>query len=124
MSIFGRLFGQTPQYPIGSGAGRSKSQLPYPRSMTVNEWQANPLLAEQADELFKEALMGHILAVLHNAIPVQHIRQTTYTGDQAAVELGRVQGYLDCLNLLESLPIKSSVAEEIEPTWGVKEEEE
>lgn len=61
-------------------------------------------MAIQSVPLFQNPTMGHILAVLHNSAPTGFLRGADVTDTQALIEYGRMQGYFDCLRLLEGLP--------------------
>jgi len=79
-------------------------KLPFPSGYTVATWRKNDVLVKNFAEFQREALYQHILSVLLNGIPSGYPQRGNVINEtMAAVELGRMQGYLDCLNLFQSL---------------------
>lgn len=112
--IFGRGVTEQPLRPIPRCE-------PYPVGYTLGKWQASPHLAEQAQQLFHEELFRHIMAVLVNSIPSGYPARGAVVNDTTAnIELGRIQGYLDCLNLLNSLATPVRTHEELPTTWNAE----
>lgn len=99
---------QTPSIFPNSASG----SIPFPRGVTLELWRSSGL-AVQAKELYRQELFGHILAVLHNSAPTGFMRGAEVSPVQAHIEFGRVQGYFDCLRLLEGLPDVLPKKEEI-----------
>lgn len=66
------------------------------------------------DELFR-----HVLSVLYNEIPCGYPRRgDTLNDTMANIELGRVAGFMDCLNLLQSLAQSPPTTEPPEQDYG------
>lgn len=82
-------------------------------------------MAVPAKALYRQEMMGNILAVLHNSAPTGFLRGAQITDVQAHIEFGRMQGYFDCLRLLEGLPDLLPVKEEnIESTFEPPQEQD
>ena len=94
----------------------------YPRGYTIAEFCANPNLVKSAKEFMDSQLGGHILAALHNGLPSGYPTRGTVVNDTTAnIELSRMLGYLDCLNVLYALTTESTAPKELEVTYGVDE---
>jgi len=101
---------------------RKTEFAPYPSGYTPDEFRSNPGLVKMTHDLFNGALGGHILAALHNGMPYGYpMRGNDLSPTAAAVELGRVQGYMDCLNLLNSLGELPNIQNEIPQDYGADE---
>lgn len=97
-----------------------KPRLPFPTGYTLETWHASGMPGA-AKALFGEETFRHIYAVLYNSIPSGYPGRGVVVNDTTAnIELGRIQGYLDCLNLLQSLAIPRAKNEEAEIDWNAE----
>lgn len=63
-----------------------------------------------------------MMAAVHNGIPSGYpMRGQPTDPTTAAVELGRIQGYMDCLNLLQLLCTPIPQHKEVDQDYGAKE---
>lgn len=107
-----------------SGVKR-KAAIPYPQGYTLQEFIANPNLLGETQGFFATALGGHILAVLHNSAPSGYpMRGEKVTGEAALMELGRKEGYQDCLNIIYAMCKAVPAPVEIEQDYGASEMED
>lgn len=98
-----------------------KNYLPVPDGYTLQEWRANTELSSHLKTIMDEAAMRHALSVLYNQIPSGFpLRGEPINETQAAVELGRQNGYLECLSLFKSLAILPTTQTEVEQTYGAE----
>ena len=82
----------------------AKNAQPFPMGYSPDEFRANESLVTLASEFRRSALGGHFFAALHNGVPYGYPeRGKEMNPTTAAIELGRVQGYMDCLQLLHLL---------------------
>ncbi len=85
----------------------------------MEEWRANKELPSQAKKIFAEPTMRHVFSVLYNQIPTGFpIRGEAINETQAAVELGHINGYIQCLSLLKSLAQSPEATDQVEQTYG------
>lgn len=106
MNWLRKLLRRKPEPPVGA----------YRRGWNLTRWKSHPELIEQARELFASPLGASMLAVLHASIPHGYAHAP---GQQ----LGRMNGFLEAIRVLESLadgPEKPEV--ELEATWGAEDE--
>lgn len=95
---------------------------PYPSGYTPDEFRSNPGLVVMAESWRRSALGGHMMAAVHNGIPSGYpMRGQPTDPTTAAVELGRIQGYMDCLNLLQLLCTPIPQHKEVDQDYGAKE---
>ena len=87
--------------------------------MSLVDWQRHGELVNSARELFDTALWQKMLGVLYNGLPIEYLRRPGATPTDVARALGRVEGYVDCMNLLQSLGIAPAQSVDIPTTWGV-----
>lgn len=98
--------------------------VPFPVGMTLDKWLSNPDLAIRAKALFEDELTKMIFGVLQNSIPSGWPARGQVVNDTTAnIELGRIQGYMDCLNLLNLLGTPAPVRTEVPLDWNAEEEE-
>lgn len=77
--------------------------------MDLATWRAAPDLLSYARELWSQPNWQHALSALRNAAPSGYpIRGKMITDIEAAIELGRKEGYDDCMRALFSLTQRSS----------------
>lgn len=82
-------------------------------------WRSNPEYVKTAADLLATSLMKDILGVLYAEIPSNYPqRGTKITDTEACIELGRMQGYQDCLLLLQRLGEPIDVPQQIAADWG------
>ncbi len=82
----------------------AKNPQPFPMGYSPDEFRANSGMANMASTFRRSALGGHIFAALHNGVPYGYPeRGKEMNPTTAAIELGRVQGYMDCLQLFHML---------------------
>lgn len=75
-----------------------------------------------AQEWQRSALGGHMMAVLHNSIPYGYpMRGSEVSPTAAALELGRMQGYMDCLNLLNAICTPQPTQNEVPQDYQAEE---
>lgn len=88
-----------------------RPKVPFRRGYSLAEFRANPHLTEECRKFFHEtALGGHILAVLHNSIPLG--RDT----EAVAVQLGQIRGHLNAIGIIEVMcvPMQEEVTPEVD----------
>lgn len=106
---------------FGFKGTRKKRVAVFPEGYTLEDWRANRELPGQAKKIFDEPVMRHVFSVLYNQIPSGFPLRGEQVNDvQAAVELGRMNGYIECLSLLKSLANPAEHAEEVEQTYGAE----
>lgn len=72
--------------------------------MNLRSWRSAPDRVGEYRQLLATPLFREIMAVLQSCIPYGYpLRGGEVTEVQGLIELGRVQGYQDCLYLLRSL---------------------
>ncbi len=100
----------------------TKNPQPFPIGYTADEFRANAGMVSMASAFRRSMLGGHIFSALHNSVPCgsfnpdKEVHPTT-----AAVELGRVQGYMYCLQLLNTLCTPEPVMAEVPQDYGSEE---
>lgn len=91
----------------------------YRRGKNLMLWQTSKASVDQARELFATEFFQELLSVLH-----AHIPHGFASGDGAGQQLGRMNGYMEALRVLEATcdyaPMKT---EEPESTFGINEAE-
>lgn len=96
-----------------------KIPVVFPEGYTLVEWRTNKDLPGNLQKVFGEPIMGHVFAVLYNQIPNGYpLRGEALNETQAAVELGRMNGYIECLSLLKSLAVIPDLENQVEQTYG------
>ena len=101
---------------------RRKQFLPFPTGYTAEEFRSNPGMVNLAQEWQRSGLGRNIMAALHNGMPYGFpMRGSDVNSTTAAIELGRVQGYMDCLNLLNLLCSPPVTMDEVEQDYGAGE---
>jgi len=87
--------------------------------MTLHRWAQSPELIDEARRTMASPLFGHIFSVMYNAMPHGYpLRGQPATDIGVAIELGRKEGYADCLSLLRSLGHILPAPEEIPMDFG------
>lgn len=71
--------------------------------MTLHQWKQSPELIKEARQLWVSNTFQDMLSVLVNHEPSGTFRPTPITPTEAAIDLGRVQGYREALELIQSL---------------------
>lgn len=72
--------------------------------MTLDAWRKSDLHITGFRELWQDAILQDAVAVLKNAMPAgPSLHDSRVTDIQAAIELGRIQGYATALSLFQSL---------------------
>lgn len=92
--------------------------------MTLEDWRKDLAAISQAKELFRTPLIRGILSVMRTSIPCGYPARGNQVNDTMAnIELGRIQGYMDAVNLLESLPNQEGKPDEQIPNdYGVPDD--
>jgi hypothetical protein len=91
--------------------------LVIPTSYTLEMWVKNNL-SVQFEKMMEEKLLAYAISVLINQIPSGFpLRGQKVNDTQANIELGRINGYLECLHLLQSLGKPFIAPEQIEETY-------
>jgi hypothetical protein len=99
----------------------SLPRVPFPQGYTLNKWQSSPDLVAGWKNLAKEDLFRHGMSVLYNSIPSGYPARGQQVNDTMAnIELGRYQGYMDCLNLLQALAFDAPKSEEAPMDWNAQ----
>jgi len=107
-------------------AGTPATRTPgaaFPTLLTLADWHANPALVDSARELFDSALWRRMLGVAYNGLPLEYLRKAGASPTDASRALGRIEGYVDCLNLFQSLGIHAAESVEMPITWGAVHDE-
>jgi hypothetical protein len=91
--------------------------------MDLFTWRNSPEYLAFARELWTKKEWQQALSAIRNAAPSGYpIRGRTISDVEAAIELGRKEGYQDCLNVIFSLPKHPDpVPEEIEADFDPKD---
>lgn len=106
--------------------GRAKKQplkIPLPNTgITVQTWIGSELWKELSGEL-RKPIWQHAVTILVASRPRGFpMRGQNITDTQAALELGRVEGYNNCLDLLQSLATPpQSLPQPMESDYGTEE---
>lgn len=94
-------------------------RIPFPQGHTLESFRSNKALVEEFRKLQGTELWRHVLAALYNSMPGSYpLRKAVENDTHSSLELGRIQGYHDCLNVLTFLAVANESAEQIEPTYG------
>lgn len=100
---------------------KPKPTAVFPEGYTLEDWRTNKELPGHAKKIFEEPVMRYAFSVLYNQIPSGFpLRGQDVNETQAAVELGRVNGYIECLALLKSLAQSPEQNQEVEQTYGAE----
>lgn len=76
--------------------------------MDLEMWRKDPQLLAFARDLWGKVEWQHALSALKNAAPSGFpIRGKSITETEANIELGRKEGYQDCMNALFSLTVRA-----------------
>jgi hypothetical protein len=98
--------------------------IPFPKGYTLDQWQSSPDLVNGWKKLESEDLYRHGMSVLYNNIPSGYpARGQTVNDTMANIELGRYQGYMDCMNLLQALSFDSPKSDEVPMDWNAEKNE-
>ena len=98
MTRFFGLFHKTPPVPVVRFLFTG---------MDLATWRAAPDLLDWARQLWTQPNWQQALSAIRNAAPSGFpIRGRAVTEIEAAIELGRKEGYQDCMNALFSLPLR------------------
>lgn len=90
-----------------------------PEGYTLEDWRSNRELPSQFKRVLEEPVMRRAISVMFQHLPTGYpIRGEAINEIQAAVELGRINGYTECLSLFQSLAQSPASTEQIEPTYG------
>ena len=91
--------------------------------MDLLTWRNSPEYLAFARELWARPEWQHALSAIRNAAPSGYpIRGRTISEVEAGIELGRKEGYQDCLNAIFSLPIRApDPIEEVEADFDPKD---
>ncbi len=89
---------------------------PYPAGHDFMSFRGNPSLVMEAESLFKTAFWGHVLSVLHNSAPTRFSMRNG--SNDPSMELGRIRGYYDALDVLSLLSKPTDQQQPIEQDYG------
>ena len=91
--------------------------------MDLKTWRDTPEFLSFAREVWARVEWQHALSALKNAAPSGFpIRGRAITEVEGLIELGRKEGYQDCLNAIFSLPIRTTEqVEEVEADFDPKD---
>lgn len=89
-------------------------------SMTEEMWRDSGnhlgwMRAQLSSDYGKE-----FIGVLHNSAPQRHPSNVAPTDTQAAIELGRVKGYTEAVDLIHRLVVPLVKPEELEADYGAR----
>lgn len=92
----------------------------FARGMSLAQFQSVPSNVAEMRRIFKLEAMADALGVLREGTPRGYpIRGGEISQEQALIELGRKEGYYDCLDLLLAMAnYPASPHTEIVPDWG------
>lgn len=95
------------------------------RGLSLEWWFGQPANLAESQKLFETPLMRDIIDVLHSERPQGFpIRGYPVESVSAHVELGRVEGYNDCLRILLALPHPPAAPiDQIQSTFETPENE-
>jgi len=117
--MFGFKRHRPPAQPILKSAS---PKVPFPRGYEVAEFRNNPALVQQFRDFLNSGLGGHVMAALINAVPKGYPLRGEAVNDTAAnIELGRIQGFMDCMATLQILGEEFQKDEVPEVTYGADE---
>ncbi len=86
---------------------------------TANSFRELPELCANWQLLMSEPTAKHVLSVMYNSIPRGYPARGQLVNDTtAAIELGRNQGFLDALSLLQLLTQPVTKQEQIDQDYG------
>lgn len=109
---------------------QTKKQVPIyifqPTGMTLERWQSSSLYTAEARRLFADRTFQDIFSLLTNHRPQGYpVRGQDVSDTQALIELGRIEGYNDCLRLIVSLAqLPPKMREPLEATFEPPEKED
>lgn len=102
-----------------------KIPVVFPEGYTLVEWRLNKQLPGHLKKIFKEPTMQHAFSVLYNQIPSGFpLRGEQVNDTQAAIELGRMNGYMECLSLFKSLAVAQEPQQQVEQDYGAEKTEQ
>lgn len=111
--------------------GYNRTPPPKPRfisviarsGMTLERWRADDDNVKEARSLFKDSRFNGVMSVLRSEIPQGFPARGMVINDtMASVELGRVQGYMDCLRMIASCAeFKPQNPDEVPAEFGADE---
>ena len=88
--------------------------------LTLGVWQSRPHYVTWAREFFKSHMGSELVSVLRNNQPFVVARNLSAT--DAAIELGRVRGYMEAVNTLAELAMdRVKLPKDVEVTYGADE---
>lgn len=92
----------------------------FARGMDLEAFQSIEDRVGEVRRLYKTELMQDIFGVLRQKAPRGYpLRGESVSQEQALIELGRKEGYCDCVDLLVALANYAPAGQkEIEPDWG------
>ncbi len=90
--------------------------------MDLKTWRERPELLAFARDLWTKPEWQQALSAIKNSAPSGYpIRGRAVSEIEAAIELGRKEGYQDCVNVIFSLPVRApEPLEEIEADFDPK----
>lgn len=117
MKFLDRIFNRTKAKPSSAPA----SALTIVTGETLTSWRANQALCESLRSQMDTELMRRFMSVLYNSIPSGYPERGQVVNDTMAnIELGRNQGHLGVINLIQVMQIPSTKTEEIEQDYGAE----
>jgi hypothetical protein len=125
MSVISVLFKKLGYVPEGVAAKTIPvyDRIPVINGMTLEKWRKETSNIAAARDLWKHPVFQDILSIARNAQPRGYPpRGVPINSTMAAVELGRCQGYLDCLGIIEAtVDIPPEPTPDIPSDFGAEE---
>lgn len=97
-------------------------RVPLRKGMNLSKWRESPDLIRGARQLWKNGVFLDMIAVLKNNTPAREVSIQTATEVNSLIELGRIRGYEQAVELLENLAdYPTQPVKDIETDWGASE---
>lgn len=87
-------------------------------ALTLDVWRTHDTRTGYMRDLLKQPLFRDALCVLYNAIPRGYPARGELVNDtMAAIELGRIQGFMDALGVIYQMGTPAHKPVDIQPTY-------
>ncbi len=94
-------------------------RVPLRKGMNLSKWRESPELIRGARQLWKNGVFLDMISVLKNNTPAREASIQSPTEVTSLIELGRIRGYEQAVELLEELAnFPTQPAKDIETDWG------
>lgn len=96
-----------------------------PTQGRLDKWRSSSTLTSAARQFFETSMTGvEMLAILDESVPRGFpYRGEKFTGDQAVLELGRIEGFRDAIEIIKLMAVDPApMPQPIESTFEKPEE--